>query len=379
MQLMYADFFHPPRPRRSVALMRRAVVGSCLAFGMAGCDDPNTPPPTPGADSGSGDEVDAGPSSDSTAVAQAEDAALVSVGHEVTRDAHSPTPSDATRADAETHTPATADGSAPLAFDGSVDAADSARVCKLDACNAEGTCIERQVWTECDCDAALLPTCGLPLFRALGPARTSGEWNLGILSGDGRVAAGTHTFDAETFTSVGVTWSAATGLRVLEQHPDGPTIPTAIDEDGSSLLGYVDLPRGEKLDIWWNDGTLQAGSPEAGTIATPNHHVEIPGETVPERTFDVFDATPDGHVAVGRARRSDDQTSLRDKEAAVWIRDVGVRFVRDILEAAGSDVNLWQLWHVNAVSDDGLTLLGLGVGPDVGYRWYLQLPESALE
>lgn len=377
MQLMHADSYPHPRPRRGVAVVRRAVAFAWLGFGIVSCNDPNTSAPRLDPGSDSPDVLDAAPSTDFTAARDAADATFGSFTLEVTRDAQGPSSDDTNRADANTQT--LGDANLSHAEDATTDAADSSGTCERDACNADGSCLDRQLWTECDCEPTHLPRCGLPLFRALGRARTSSEWGLNLMSGDGRMAAGTHAFDAETFTSVGVTWTAADGLRILEQHPGGTTIPTAINEDGSLILGYVDLPRGEALDVWWSNGVLQVGLPEAGTIPQANQTVVVTGETVPERTFDVFDATPDGHVAVGKARRSDSQNDARDKEAAIWIRGIGVRFLRDILEEAGLDVSLWQLWHVNAVSDDGLTLLGLGVGPDVGYRWYLQLPASAIE
>ena len=86
----------------------------------------------------------------------------------------------------------------------------------------------------------------------------------------------------------------------------------------------------------------------------------------------MFDASADGRVLVGRTRRNSDNSRA---EAAFWTRDDGVQFLSDYLTAQGVDLHDWDLWHINAVSSDGNTMLGLGIGPDVGYRWYLQLVE----
>jgi hypothetical protein len=251
-----------------------------------------------------------------------------------------------------------------------------AAACELDACNYAGTCIRRDSWTECSCEPALLSPCDFPRFRAIGPSRTDRERTMYLLSGDGRVVAGTHSFDTASPTSIGVTWTLANGLRSLEQDPAGPTVPTGINVDGSLINGLVEVGRDGKIAVVWHDGVLQRVSPDSGVQFVEDRDGKVPLDgSAATRFFEVFDSTPDGRVMVGRTRHSNDNSRT---EAAFWTSENGVTFLSEHLNAHGVDVSDWDLWHVNAVSDDGNTMIGLGVGPDVGYRWYLQLAAPEL-
>lgn len=246
-----------------------------------------------------------------------------------------------------------------------------AAACELDACNHSGACIRRDSWTECSCEPTRLPHCDFPRFRAIGPSRTDRERTMYLLSGDGHVVAGTHAFDAASATSIGVTWTLTDGLQPLAQDPAGPTIPTGINVDGSLITGLVEVGRDDELDVVWRNGALQRVSPDAGVRLGEDRTGKVPPDgSAAARFFEVFDATPDGRVVVGRTRRYNDSSRT---EAAFWTSANGVTFLSEHLIAHGVDVSGWDLWHVNAVSDDGNTMIGLGIGPDVGYRWYLQL------
>lgn len=251
------------------------------------------------------------------------------------------------------------------------DAMSSAAHCDVDACNNAGTCIVRDWWTECDCNPAGLPECDYPRFRVLGQSRTDFERTMYLLSGDGHVVAGSHGFDPVLREPVGVTWTLEDGLVMLEQDPTGPTLPTGINEDGSLISGRIDRPGGRDVEVLWRDGRLERVSLDAGTEPVPGTHpIAIPDDgTVPSQTFFAFDSTNDGKLVVGRAARDEDSA----KEAAFWTTESGVVFLADYLLGHDVDVRRWELWHVNAVSDDGKTMMGLGIGPDVGYRWYLQM------
>lgn len=260
--------------------------------------------------------------------------------------------------------------------DGSVDAArpdamTTAAQCDVNACNNAGTCIVRDWWTECDCDPTGLPDCDYPRFRVLGQSRTDFERTMYLLSGDGHVVAGTHGFDPVLREPVGVTWTLEDGLVMLEQDPAGPTLPTGINEDGSLISGRIDRPGGHDIQVLWRNGDLERVSPDAGAEqVSGTHPIAIPDDgSVASQTFFAFDSTDDGKLAVGRAARDEDST----KEAAFWTAEGGVVFLADYLMDHAVDVRRWDLWHINAVSDDGTTMMGLGIGPDVGYRWYLQL------
>lgn len=285
-----------------------------------------------------------------------------------THDAESPVGVDAS------HEPSTIlDARVPSLLDANTVASDAAATCNVDACNNAGMCIRRDWWTECSCDAVALPNCDYPRFRAIGPSRTDQEHALYLLSGDGHVVTGSHAFDAGAPTYAAVTWTAEAGLRALEQHPAGPAVPTKINADGSIIEGKVELGRGETLDVVWRDGLLGSVSADAGAPSAPDGPVRIPPDgTALTRYFEVFDATSDGRLVVGRTRPSNESART---EAAFWTPSDGVRLLLEYLKERGVEMNGWDLWHVNAVSDDGQTMLGLGIGPDVGYRWYLQLAD----
>jgi hypothetical protein len=258
---------------------------------------------------------------------------------------------------------------------GTVAVAGDAATCEVDACNYAGTCIRRDWWTECSCAPSALSHCDFPRFRSIGPSRTDRERTLYLISGDGRVVAGTHAFDAVAPTSLGVTWTLEKGLQPLAQDPAGPTVPTSINVDGSIIAGVVERDRGETLDVVWRDGVLERVSPDSGVLPVDSHATRIPPDgTAATRYFDVFDAADDGRMVVGRTRRSNDNSRT---EAAFWTPDDGVRFLSEYLTAQGMNMSGWELWHISAVSDDGNTMIGLGIGPDVGYRWYLQLAAPA--
>ena len=247
---------------------------------------------------------------------------------------------------------------------------DGGAACDVDACNFANACVRRGWWTECSCDPAPLPACEFPRFRAIGASRTDGERTLYLLSGDGRVVAGTHTFERDA-APIGATWTLAAGLQPLPQDPAGPTIPTAINADGAVIFGRVELRDGGTLSVAWYDGALEHVSPDAGPPFDPDPSASIPPDGTPlTRYFEIFDATPDGAVVVGKTRRSYDSPRM---EAAFWTEEAGVQLLAEYLESRGTELNGWDLWHVNAVSDDGKTMMGLGIGPDVGYRWYAQL------
>lgn len=248
--------------------------------------------------------------------------------------------------------------------------------CTVDACNDRGTCIQRDLWTECDCTPEGLTPCGTPSFRALGSSRTDRERVLHLISGDGRVVAGEHAFDQQSQIAVGVVWTAADGLRMLEQDPAGRTIPTGLNGDGSLIAGRVETEHGGEITVVWRDGELIRIDRDAGALPVGHRSAGVPDDgTAASRSFHVLDATEDGRVLVGKASRS--ERSSRN-EAALWTESLGVVFLSDLLESLGVNMDHWVLWGVSAVSDDGTTMVGSGVGPDVGYRWYLQLPADAL-
>jgi hypothetical protein len=354
-----------------------AALGFVLA--TSGCEDPQTQPPQRANPSASNsDAVEAGAPRPSDSTTEGPSAPSSEASPSAPDAAHSP--SVDTGVDDASSLVATPDGGDPSAAWPTLDAAPT---CAVDACNDQGTCIRRGQWTVCNCAPDTLPICTLPHFRAIGPARTNQERVLTLLSGDGRVAAGTHAFDRNGWESVGVTWTPSDGLQPLEQPAFGSAIPTAINDDGSVIVGVMvddhdrDADRNEPNAVLWHNGVLVPFSTDAGVLPERNPIPELPRTTIPEQTFEAFDATENGRIVVGKAKRG--TTPRFQFEAAVWVRDRGVYFLHDVLPARGVSLVNWRLWHVSAVSNDGSTMTGLGLGPDVGYRWYLRLPNDLFD
>lgn len=375
---------HTTAPTRRLPSAAHSTVLSVLGFVLAvsGCDDSQTKPPQQEVEpSPSNTEVvEAGVPPPRDAAADSADTTPDAAHPSFSPDA-APAPSVGTAGEDASSLLPTSDGGAPSAAQPILDAAPA---CAVDACNDQGTCIRRGYWTECDCAPETLPLCSLPSFRVIGPARTNQERVLTLLSGDGRVAAGTHAFDNDKWESVGVTWTPSDGLQLLEQPASGSAVPTAINDDGSVIVGVMldgnddhDDDREEPKDILWLNGVLAPFTIDAGVLPERNPIPDIPRTSVPEQTFEAFDATEDGRIVVGKAKRG--TTPRFQFEAAVWVQERGVYFLHDILPERGVPLINWRLWHISAVSNDGSTMTGLGLGPDVGYRWYLRLPDDLFD
>jgi hypothetical protein len=209
--------------------------------------------------------------------------------------------------------------------EGTADAA-LGSTCEVDACNDHGACIERGSWTLCDCEAAELPTCELPLFREIGPSRNNAELLLVAMSGDGTTLVGAHTPSGSSDPWVGVKWTLEGGLQYLAQDPAGPTVANRVNHDGSLIAGYVEpTAGGEPFDVIWRNGVL-----------------------LPASEADAFTST---------------------NSPTPTLEELQVR-----MDDAGIDVGSWDIWSVNAASSDGKTLFGLGISPTYGARWLLRLP-----
>lgn len=199
--------------------------------------------------------------------------------------------------------------------------------CELVACNDHGTCIEEGNWGICDCDPESLPECQLPLFRELGPSRTSQELLLISVSGDGTVVVGSHVpRETPEAPRVGVRWTLDDGLTILEQDPLGPTIAFGVNVDGSLIRGQIEPSDGSDfIQVVWRDGVLDRVTEDDSTLS-PN----------------------------ARSTPSVDE-------------------VMELLADADIDMSQWRLDIVNDISDDGKVMFGLGVGPRYA-RWLLRLP-----
>lgn len=124
------------------------------------------------------------------------------------------------------------------------------------------------------------------------------------------------------------------------------TSTTAIDNGGGhATQGVLWTPDGEIIGLGW-----PAGAEYSNTWVT--------------------DVSDDGGVVVGRVAGAGN--------AFLWTPDEGMRLLHEVLlDDYGLDVFAmgWRLDYVNALTPDGLTLVGTGLSPDgYGEPWMIRLP-----
>lgn len=176
------------------------------------------------------------------------------------------------------------------------------------------------------------------------------------VSKDGMVVVGVSGSDNGTLA---FRWTAWTGMVALGDLPGGSVFSSAsaVSADGVYVVGESRSaagPQGEAF-LW-----SQAG----GMIGLG----DLSGGAFKSRAFDV---SSDGRIVVGQA------TSAAGDEAFVWDPVHGMRSLRSVLVASGVDLTGWRLTSATAMSADGLTIVGEGVGPRGPEAWIATIPEPA--
>ena len=190
---------------------------------------------------------------------------------------------------------------------------------------------EAFVWTESG---------GYDLLGFL-PGGTSSR-SVGI-SGDGSVIAGVAN---STEGQVGFRWTEATGMTPLGLVPgQTSTFPRGISDDGSVIVGVAG-------GVGWS-WTLGGGFVDLGS-------------------FWPQAASADGSVLAGFRSRAQGGGAYFSHPL------LGDRWLEEYLEARGIDLTGWELTEVSAISDDGLTLVGHGRGPNGTEAWIASIvPEPS--
>jgi hypothetical protein len=120
-----------------------------------------------------------------------------------------------------------------------------------------------------------------------------------------------------------------------------------VSADGSTIVGYssaFDLPLNNRAFRW---------TAETGLIALP----DVPG-IGPTANAEAVSA--DGSIVVGGAYPRFGSSN----GAFAWDTFHGSRSISDLLVDQGVDLAGWELGTARGVSDDGLTVAGLGLNPD---------------
>jgi probable HAF family extracellular repeat protein len=177
------------------------------------------------------------------------------------------------------------------------------------------------------------------------------------ISADGSVIVGTGTSASGTEA---FRWTAATGMVGLGDLPGSSfrSDATAISADGTVIVGNSASSTGSEAFRW--------------TAATGMQGLGVwPGS--PNAVSRAFDVNADGTVIVGNA-------IVGGTEAVVWRNSGDIERLWDVLLSAGVNpaADGWTLLQsANAVSDDGLTIVGTGQrnGETVGF--VAVIPEPA--
>lgn len=98
---------------------------------------------------------------------------------------------------------------------------------------------------------------------------------------------------------------------------------------------------------------------------------DLPGGDVRGAAVDV---SGDGSVVVGNS------DSAAGREAFIWDEAHGMRSLKTVLaEEYGLDLSGWELERAEAISDDGMTIVGEGVNPlGLDEVWVVTLPEPSM-
>ncbi|MEM9807855.1 MAG: PEP-CTERM sorting domain-containing protein [Cyanobacteria bacterium P01_D01_bin.56] len=176
------------------------------------------------------------------------------------------------------------------------------------------------------------------------------------VSDSGAVIVG-YSDNIQTGALVPVRWAGQTGFTQLGNHDFGAA--SSVSSNGNIVVGFAGSansdPDGEAF-LWSSQQNIGLGDLQNGagiSIAT--------------------DVSDDGTVVVGSSTSNQGAPSLsfslifgdRPQEAFIWTRSRGMRSVRDVLI---NDFRLslagWTLLSAEAVSQDGITLVGTGINPN---------------
>ncbi|NCQ71015.1 MAG: PEP-CTERM sorting domain-containing protein [Microcystis aeruginosa W13-15] len=172
------------------------------------------------------------------------------------------------------------------------------------------------------------------LLRGFGPR----------VSADGSVVVGSSNSDFDAYR-----WTQATGtvgLGNLEWASSGGA--SGVSSDGSVVVGYSTNYSSLEAFRW----TQQTGMVGLGDL--------LSSVDTTSRFFSIASGVSgDGSVVVG------DSQSVNGQEAFIWNSTQGMRSLQQVLtNDYGLDLTGWFLNEANAISADGLTVVGSGTNPN---------------
>jgi uncharacterized membrane protein len=128
----------------------------------------------------------------------------------------------------------------------------------------------------------------------------------------------------------------------------------AVSADGSTVVGYGRGPSGQEASRWTSQGGMVGLGDLAGGIF----------ESV------AYGVSADGSTVVGQGR------VVSGNEAFIWDAANGMRELDAVLTNLGLNLTRWRLFAATAISADGKTIVGWGIGPSGdGEGWLAVIPE----
>mgnify|MGYP006193284809 CR=1 FL=1 len=178
-------------------------------------------------------------------------------------------------------------------------------------------------------------------FQGLGGLPGSFSSSATGVSADGSVVVGSST-RTPMWTTEAFRWTQATGMVGLGDLPGGSFYSDAngVSADGSVVVGISNIGNGSEAFRW----TQATGMVGLGVL---------PGGYFSSSALGV---SADGSVVVGY--------SDSENEAFIWNSTQGMRSLKQVLtNDYGLNLNGWDLTSANAISADGLTIVGFGTNP----------------
>jgi probable HAF family extracellular repeat protein len=175
------------------------------------------------------------------------------------------------------------------------------------------------------------------------------------ISDDGRVVIGSYRPAVGAIDS-GVRWTASDGIVSLGTFPTGlSTLPTALNADGSVIVGSADVGAATHAFRWTlSTGLIDLGVPLGASYSSAQG------------------VNSDGSVIVGLA------IAIGGSRGFVWTESGGPQWLDDYLINAGVDLTGWsRLAGASAVSADGKTIIGSGVYDGVYQGFVATVPEPS--
>jgi probable HAF family extracellular repeat protein len=242
--------------------------------------------------------------------------------------------------------------------------------------------------------------------------------NLGVLgngyesfanavSADGQVVVGTSYSDFVPEVQA-FRWTPAGGMVALGDLPAGASgsIAEGVSADGSVIAGSVSTARGVEAYRWTSQGGLGLGHlPGAGsklesyTWGISPDGTAVVGQSWSGSGFQAFRWTEDaGMTGLGQLYPPFDSIAVDASEggarvvglswraagtaeAFIWDPGNGMRHIASVLateHGLGPQLAGWTLWSAEAISADGLTIVGSGRNPSGWFEgWVAQIPEPS--